>query len=378
MIVICEECGKKYQLDPSSIKGKEATATCSACNHQIKVYHPDQNIHNPVEEMAVQEEAPSNSTVSFSNHKKKKAKKRSYTSAGSKRRLFGLRGKIFSLFFVVPIALIVLAGYMFIGQLNSLSTIISDESSKMVTKMAEDIIRDKGRAVTREVKLYLETHPDLKKEDFNTTPEFVNIAMQKVGETGYTCMVERETPNNPEYMWVHPKKEIIGVDITAAMKKALGDKWARWDQVRSKEHETAGYYLWIDNREKYCTGHPVEGTPFNVVSSTYIDEFTQPVKGLQAKAATITDSTRQIVLIIIGATALLVALIAFMYGHKLSSKIRNLTDVADRISVGDMDVEIESKDKDELGDLASAISRMQDSIKLSIQRLRRRKDRQAA
>jgi len=50
-----------------------------------------------------------------------------------------------------------------------------------------------------------------------------------------------------------------------------------------------------------------------------------------------------------------------------------LTDAANRISVGELGVEIENKSKDEIGELAEAITRMQDSIRLSIERLRRRR-----
>jgi HAMP domain-containing protein len=49
-----------------------------------------------------------------------------------------------------------------------------------------------------------------------------------------------------------------------------------------------------------------------------------------------------------------------------------LTDLAERISVGEMDAEINIESSDELGTLGEAISRMQDSIRLSIDRLKRR------
>ena len=76
---------------------------------------------------------------------------------------------------------------------------------------------------------------------------------------------------------------------------------------------------------------------------------------------------------ILGATLLLIGLIVFTYGHRLTSKIKSLTEVADRISVGELGMEIETKSKDEIGELADAIARMQDSIRLSIERLRRRR-----
>jgi len=53
--------------------------------------------------------------------------------------------------------------------------------------------------------------------------------------------------------------------------------------------------------------------------------------------------------------------------------IKSLTDVADRISVGELGMEVKTTSRDEIGDLAEAIARMQDSIRLSIERLRRRR-----
>ena len=37
MIVICEECGKKYRIDPEKIKGDKARFKCRSCSHLITV-----------------------------------------------------------------------------------------------------------------------------------------------------------------------------------------------------------------------------------------------------------------------------------------------------------------------------------------------------
>ena len=68
----------------------------------------------------------------------------------------------------------------------------------------------------------------------------------------------------------------------------------------------------------------------------------------------------------------MIGVIVAMYARRLSGKIRTLTDVAERISIGEMDAEIQVASKDEIGELAEAIQRMQESIRLSIDRLRRR------
>ena len=69
---------------------------------------------------------------------------------------------------------------------------------------------------------------------------------------------------------------------------------------------------------------------------------------------------------------MLIGIIMLLYVHRVTKKIKSLTEVAYRISVGELGAEMGIKSKDEIGDLADAISRMQDSIRLSIERLRRR------
>ena len=37
MIIICEECGKKYQIDPARIKATGAKAKCTACGNMMTI-----------------------------------------------------------------------------------------------------------------------------------------------------------------------------------------------------------------------------------------------------------------------------------------------------------------------------------------------------
>ena len=41
MIIICEECGKKYQIDPSRIKTAGAKAKCTACGNMMTIPKPE-------------------------------------------------------------------------------------------------------------------------------------------------------------------------------------------------------------------------------------------------------------------------------------------------------------------------------------------------
>lgn len=76
-------------------------------------------------------------------------------------------------------------------------------------------------------------------------------------------------------------------------------------------------------------------------------------------------------LLLLGGTFMLVFFIALAWSQSIARPINDLVIAADRISIGELGVEIKTKRKDEIGDMAEAISRMQDSIRLSIERLRR-------
>ncbi|MEA3233031.1 MAG: HAMP domain-containing protein, partial [Thermodesulfobacteriota bacterium] len=141
--------------------------------------------------------------------------------------------------------------------------------------------------------------------------------------------------------------------------------------------ENSGYYLWKDQdgvfREKFMAVTPVEGTKFGVAATVYLDEFTRDIKKVERMADKNTRAVRNVILATLGITLLVMALIVFFYAHRITERIQNLTDVAERISVGEMDAEIKIETNDEIGTLAEAIGRMQDSIRLSIERLRRRR-----
>ena len=118
---------------------------------------------------------------------------------------------------------------------------------------------------------------------------------------------------------------------------------------------------------------PVKGTPFIIASTTYLDEFTMPMERLKVNVKKMSYETIKLNAIIFGAALIVIGFTVPFYGYRLTKRIRYLTDIADRISVGDLNAKVEIKSKDEIGGLAEAIVRMQESIRLSIQRLRRRK-----
>jgi len=72
----------------------------------------------------------------------------------------------------------------------------------------------------------------------------------------------------------------------------------------------------------------------------------------------------------------LVLVVALVSSRAIVRPIRVLTDAADRISTGDLEVRIDIRAENEIGELAAAIGRMQESIRLAIERMKRTRSRQ--
>jgi methyl-accepting chemotaxis protein len=76
-------------------------------------------------------------------------------------------------------------------------------------------------------------------------------------------------------------------------------------------------------------------------------------------------------ILLLAVTVIVVSLVAWLAARGIIRPIRSLTDAAERMSLGDLNVNIDIATKDEIGILARAIGRMQTSMRLAMERLRR-------
>ena len=282
-------------------------------------------------------------------------------------------------FFLIPLVLIISANILYLMQMNNLASLLTSESSKIVNTLVEEKVADVARKVAAQCTLFLEAHPGMKKQNFNYDAKFKRIAVQKVGMTGYSALYEKPDLQGVWRTWAHVNPKIIGIDMSK-LKKPMGKNFAGFWKVYTgvKEGgESRGYYTWYEKDgsfgDKFMVCTPVEGTSFIIAATTYVDEFTGPVKLLETRAKKNTGIIRNIIFGIFGGTILLIGFIVYFFGNRLAGRVKSLTDITNRISVGELDAEIETVGKDEISDLGVAISRMQESIRLSIERLRRRR-----
>jgi HAMP domain-containing protein len=315
--------------------------------------------------------------------------------ARMKRRGIGLLPKLLmGVFIPIVLAFIVIGMMLFFSwdvgefQVKSLKVIGSDsltelsrisleESKNSLNKLGEQMIKEKALGVAAQIEIFIKDHPRMKKEDLAKDPWLKEIAVQKVGETGYTAVHDDQGIN-----YFHSNPQIMGTDL-----HDLADKLpAFWKILEaSLKGPASGYYDWKDAdgkiRAKYMYLAPVKGTDLIVASTTYIEEFSKPTRAMEGKMKQI--ETRfldeyggkfRIFYVIIGVVLIVLLAVIYFYSRSVIRPIRSLSEVADKISMGDLDTSIRVKASGEVGVLADSIERMQMSVKAAIERLQKRRE----
>ena len=412
MVVICEECGKIYHLDPSKLKyhiknPEGIKIKCKVCNHIITIRPPAENEgigteegtgpvqsvpfdttpELPTDDIQGPEEPTLDLGETDDSAPKEEAQPEASRMAQKKRTSyqgFGLRTKMFFLFLFVPILLFAGSSAFSQYQMLTLANSITGESTDVVRQMAEEIIVNKARSVASQCSIFLRNNPDLNKDDFYYDFDMRDIAVQKVGTEGFTALIEMPSLDQDDEtgynIWCHPKESFIGSPLLVRMKEELGLGYPGFYQVfRAMKggRGIKGYYSTVSEdgveKEKFLSVEPIEQTPYLILSTTFIEDFTGPIQLIEKRATRLTEATQKMTLAFIIGVILFIGFSIIVYGYRLTSNIQMLTDAADRISVGELDVVIDIRSRDEIGSLAEAVTRMQDSLRFSIERLRKKR-----
>ncbi|MCX8117741.1 MAG: HAMP domain-containing protein [Desulfobacterota bacterium] len=262
--------------------------------------------------------------------------------------------------------------------LKALSTTATQESKASLDKLGERMIREKAIDVAAQMEIYIKSRPPkTRREDLLKDPILKEIAVQKVGETGYTAVHDTNAINH-----FHVNPQIVGSDL----RQLAGRFPAFWKILEaSLSGPASGYYDWKDAdgkvRPKYMYLAPVKGTDLIVAATTYIDEFSKPSRLIEARLKEIErgyleeyENRMKIFYTIILAVLLILLVRIFFFARSVIKPILQLAEVADKISMGELDTPIQVKAKGEVAVLAEAIERMQTSVKAAIERLQKRKE----
>jgi methyl-accepting chemotaxis protein len=244
-----------------------------------------------------------------------KLDERSNRSSRSLTRQFA---RDYLLFSVVPVLLIWVAALsgslLFTGYSVDLiqrsSSDLNDKAEENLQELGERMIYAKSCSVAKQIEIYLQAYPDSTVESLQADAGFSTIAVQTVGETGYTAVYDSDGVTH-----FHVNPDVVNMDM-----HELADTLpAFWGILEASLDGTvsSGYYEWQDAdgivRDKYMACVPVGNTNLRVAATTYIDEFSTPAAVMREQADAIVDRYRRFALgqglLVVGVGAFILILV---------------------------------------------------------------------
>jgi two-component system sensor histidine kinase VicK len=263
--------------------------------------------------------------------------------------------------------------------INETMQISKNVSSSAMEGMGKEIIKTKAEDVTKELEVYIKSHPNMTVYDLQNDTEFNKIAVQPVGKTGYTAV----TDYNTLICRFHKDPKIVNMDLSLLAEKLPGF-WAIMSRTRGGI-TADGFYEWIDpdgtKRFKYMYIAIINATTadkvgMHVAATTYIDEFSLPTLKfseeldehknimLSNHEKILSGIMNDIILVFIF-TLILVIILTVFITRSIIKPITEFRRDAKEISNGNLDVKIKVKSDDEIGELAEAFNQMTNDIRKS-------------
>jgi methyl-accepting chemotaxis protein len=458
--ITCDECGKKYRVDETKMRGLQARVKCKNCQNIMVINKPgekaDPEPRIPVEthqqnEPEIEREPPAPQTEfvprSVIDRTETQATNKPEASdaidsdflSGRKIR-FGLFGKIIVVMLIVSL----LPFAVFWGiTLRETSERVRIETASLMAQTAKGLGAEVDGWINNNVSILraAATLPDIvsmnrvrqekilkviQKEYpwmylvFTVGPDGMNVArddgrpLKDYSDRQYykDIMAGKKlswqtligkTSKQPALVIAVPIKSggnLKGVMAAAMTIDDISNSIATWRQGRT------GFAFLVDEKgfvvshpdRQYVTkrrnlnSHPLIASFRKKGWRTVTTEFNAPngqvafghVRSnnygwalvLQQQNEEVFESfnrVQEFALILLAGTILLVLIIAWFSARAIVNPVMKLTDAAERMSLGELNVKIDINSKDEIGLLAQAIGRMQTSLRLAMNRLRRKR-----
>ena len=440
MIVICDECGLKYKVDPAKIKGDKARLTCRGCSYVIVVNKQDLADDSYDTGTAGGNIDTTESTTSKSLYDPTATEKTDPAVATqfNKGSGLGLTAKVIIMMLLVSL----LPGIAYFGiTFNQTHERIKDETNRSGLQVTEILTDEVNEWVDKNVRVLdmlakLPAMASMNKASQETVLKEVqkeypwmylvhtlnlngmNVARSddaelmdyagrqyvqdvKDGKDLAWQNLVGKTSQKPALVLAVPIKnngQLVGILSSAMTLEAITKIVTNWRQgqtgsvfiadqdgkVVAHQNETfvqeqkdlSKHPLVLEAKNKAMTF--VEFKDLNNNDSIGFARKTQlgwtiAIQQEKGEAFAALQKAQTTALLLFIGTIICIVIIAYFASKAIVMPIRKLTEAANRISVGELSVEIDKVSQDEIGDLADAITRMQDSIRLSIERLRRKK-----
>lgn len=271
-----------------------------------------------------------------------------------------IRIRLFLTFFMLTILPLGIIGITNLQNIQNVRELTVAESTDLMKELGEESIQQKADDTARQVALYLEAHPTLLEDPdlLMTDTQFMDIAVQPVGATGYTALYDDQ---GITYFHINPA--LVGQDMHM-LADTLPEFWAIFEASLDGT-KVGSYYAWREPdgslRDKYMECVPVEGTNLRVAATTYIDEFYAPIRETEQKAMQIYVRARAQAIVGLIVVASMAVLGGWWLSSSISKPVTALVKASQAVEADrfeEIDLEKVKKRSDEMGGLARVFSSM--------------------
>jgi HAMP domain-containing protein len=357
MLVICEDCAKKYSIDETRIKAPKVKFNCRACNHIIIVEKPEISQESRKEIVGLS--LPSGplkhphtlqKEIAKGNSKKTSlntSAKSSGTVRAALRHSVAASGKgtpfFVYLLAVLVVSLLIITAFFVHFYLNTIPDVLQHQlelrSLALTEALQKTIIRPLSkknylvvnRKVKRASKLPGVAYTAVSNDKgiviagfFNNLNKFDNRFAQRIKEEGFQLDILIKNAIKPGEKWSGAKVRIGGVPVYNQITRLPGTN----DELHLG--------LYIDELDKHF---------FNALFSPFT-------------------------LVLLALFFLAIYIIFALLDKLVTEPMRTLTNIANRISLGELDLAIMATGPREIRELGAALERMRHSIKVAMERLK--------
>ncbi|ACN14712.1 conserved hypothetical protein [Desulforapulum autotrophicum HRM2] len=414
MIVACKNCGKKYTVDEKKFKQNTVSFKCIACDTLFTVEKPIVNYEN----VTYAEDIP----LTTATGQKKPIKFGLYPKTFLIMLLISLIpvGLFFMITYSETSARVeadtqLLMQQSTSGLLNHIDEWV--DKNKRLLQMVSRLDGIKYMDPTEQTKILELIHEQypwiylaftLDIDGMNTARNDGNI-LKDYSDRSYFKDIQKgsafswqtllgKTSQKPALVLAVPimnNGTMVGVMAGAMTTEAISQSVAKWTKGKTGfaflvdeknkviAHQVKQYVL----EEKNLTDNPVFSLSDGKISGfgEFMDNkgslniasfkknklgWNMVVQQEKNEAYATLLKFQKYILVFFSLTIIIVAIIAWFSARSISKPIIEMTDAATRMSLGDLDVQIKIRSKDEIGMLARSIVRMQTSLAYAMKRLK--------
>jgi HAMP domain-containing protein len=321
MLVTCEDCTKKFNIDETRIQREKAQFICSGCGNVVIVTKPQKETSLPEKETTPEENSTSKTPLPT-----------------VKVKGIPVRSYIFMAMFMSFLVIAAAFSYLYIkyipgiiyNQVDLRTSAITESFSGVVTKPL--LLRN-----------YLQVNKDAQRTSKLPGAAYAAVINKKgIVVAGYFSDLTRF---DREFE-IQVKEKGFPTSVLSNNKLGTGNSHSR---------------ISIGGQPVYDTVVAIPDSGGEVHVGIYLSEVDEAIRKAMISPETLS---------VAGVTLLLGIIILILLSRTITRPMQELTDVANRISLGELDLTISPSGPRETRELGAAFERMRFSIKTAVDRMK--------